>query len=59
MTDKEPTAEELEAAAREANREYHKEWQHKHPEKVKEYHRRYWEKKGAEILAKRASGKDH
>ena len=33
--------------AKAARRAYKKEWQRKHPEKVKEYAARYWEKKAA------------
>lgn len=33
------------AAAKEAQRAYKRSWRRKNPEKVKEYNRRYWEKK--------------
>lgn len=33
--------------AKAARRAYKREWQQKHPEKVKEYAARYWEKKAA------------
>ena len=52
-----PTAQELAEAAAEARREYHAKWQREHPEKVKEYKARYWQKKGAEILANRKATK--
>ena len=52
-------AEILDEAAREARREYMKEWQRNNPEKVAEYHRRYWQKKGAELLARRKANNDH
>ena len=37
------------ATHREQINEKHTEWQHKHPEKVREYRRNYWEKKAAAI----------
>lgn len=40
-----------EAARREAMRQYHREWRAKNPDKVREKNRRYWEKKGQELLA--------
>lgn len=43
----------LSEAAKQARREYHSKWQREHPEAVKEYTRKYWEKKGAELLANR------
>jgi len=35
-------------AAKAARRAYKKKWQQENPDKVKEYQRRYWEKKAAE-----------
>lgn len=37
--------------AAEARRAYKRKWAADHPEKVKEYQRRYWTKKGAEAAA--------
>lgn len=39
------------AARREAQRKYHREWRAKNPEKVRASNQRYWEKKGREFLA--------
>lgn len=36
------------AAASDARRKYLREWKRKHPERVKLYQARYWEKKAAE-----------
>lgn len=35
-------------AAREARRLYKKEWRKNNPDKVREYNKRYWEKKAAQ-----------
>jgi hypothetical protein len=40
--------------AAEARRAYKRKWAADHPEKVKEYQRRYWTKKGAEAAASEA-----
>lgn len=45
----------LSEAANEARKEYRRKWQREHPEKVREYTRRYWEKKAAEIQASEAA----
>ena len=42
------------AEAAEARRAYKRKWAADHPEKVKEYQRRYWTKKGAEAAASEA-----
>lgn len=36
-------------AAKQARREYYREYRRKHPEKVREYNERYWTKKAAEV----------
>lgn len=36
------------AEAAEARRAYKREWAKKNPEKIREYQRKYWTKKGAE-----------
>lgn len=41
----------VEAARREAQRQYQRAWRAKNPDKVREKNRRYWEKKGLEYLA--------
>lgn len=46
-------AKELSPEAREARKEYMKRWRKEHPDKVKEYDRRRWEK-----LAQAESDKD-
>ena len=38
-------------AAKAARREYKKKWQREHPEKVKQYQARYWDKKAREAAA--------
>lgn len=35
-------------SAREAQRQYQREWRRANPQKVREYNERYWEKKAAE-----------
>lgn len=45
----------LSEAAKEARRIAQKEWYHKNKEKQKEYNRRYWEKKAAEMQKKEGS----
>lgn len=40
--------------AAEARRAYKRKWAADHPEKVKEYQRRYWTKKGAEAATSEA-----
>lgn len=40
----------IELAAKQAARDYQNEWRKKNKEKVKEYRRRYWEKKAREKL---------
>lgn len=44
----------IEEEARAEERAYKREWQRRNPEKVKEYHRRYWEKKARERREARA-----
>lgn len=46
----------VEAARREAQRQYQREWRAKNPDKVREKNRRYWEKKGREFLESLAHG---
>ena len=46
MTDKE-----LKKLVQEARAQYAREWRKKNPEKIKEYNRRYWERKAAEHAA--------
>ena len=46
----------VEAARREARRQYQREWRAKNPDKVREKNRRYWEKKGREFLESLAHG---
>ena len=58
MENKEAAAAGLSDAAKQARREYHTKWQREHPEKEKEYLRRYWEKKGAEILEREQARTD-
>ena len=38
--------------AKRVRREYNAKWQREHPDKVREYHRRYWEKQAAKRRAK-------
>ena len=45
------------AAAREANRDYQRRWRASNRDKVKEYQRRYWEKKGKEYMQSLAEGR--
>lgn len=40
--------------AAEARKAYKREWAKKHPDKIREYQRRYWTKKGAEATASEA-----
>ena len=53
------TPEELERAAKEAQRKYNKEWQQNNRDKVREYHHRYWLKKAAQLLEERQALNDH
>ena len=39
--------------AKSIQREYLRSWREQHPEKVREYNRRYWEKKAAQTAAKK------
>lgn len=41
-----------------ARRAYIRKWRAEHPERVKEYARRYWEKKGAQLEAELKARKD-
>ena len=38
------------AAAREAKREYQRQWRARNPDKVRAANQRYWDKKGREFL---------
>ena len=40
----------IESAAKQAAREYQNEWRRKNKDKVKEYNRKFWEKKAREKL---------
>lgn len=40
---------ELSDKARELKRNYHREWQRKNKDKVREYNLRYWERKAEEL----------
>jgi len=42
------------AQAAEARRAYKREWAKKNPEKIREYQRKYWTKKGAEAATSEA-----
>lgn len=42
----------VDVAAKEAKREYERQWRKNNPDKVRAKNRRYWEKKGREILQK-------
>lgn len=46
----------VEAAKREARREYQRRWRQNNPDKVKAINDRYWEKKGREFLESLAKG---
>lgn len=39
--------------ALEARKAYKREWARKHPDKIREYQRRYWIKKGAEAASEK------
>jgi len=47
----------MSAAALELQRRYKREWQRAHPDKIREYAARYWEKKAAEEAARAAAEK--
>lgn len=49
----------VEAAKREARREYQRRWRQNNPDKVKAINDRYWEKKGREYLAALHNGEAH
>lgn len=38
------------SSAIQARREYQRQWRKANPDKVREHNRRYWEKKGQELL---------
>lgn len=38
------------SSAIQARREYQRQWRKANPDKVREYNRRHWEKKGQELL---------
>lgn len=40
-----------EEARKEAKRAYEREWRRKHPDRVKQYRKKFWEKKAAEFLS--------
>ena len=44
----------LSTGAKEARRAYLRRWNKQHPERVKEYNRRFWEKKAAEEAREQA-----
>jgi len=41
----------MSSAAREAKNAYLRQWKRDHPERIKEYERRYWEKKAQQAEA--------
>jgi hypothetical protein len=43
-------------AAKAARNAYHRKWQHKNKDKVKQYQARYWENKAAEMEKAEAAG---
>lgn len=45
----------MNTSAAEARKAYKREWAKKHPDKIREYQRRYWTKKGAEAAASEAA----
>lgn len=44
--------------AREARREYMKQWRARNPDKTKEYARRFWDKKARETASERKKAED-
>ena len=48
---------ELEELAKEARRKYIREWRRKHPDKVREWNQRYWERKGMKMLEEEGGDK--
>ena len=49
------TGDRLSDAAIAARREYRRTWNKKHPDKLRQYNRTFWERKGAEFAATRAA----
>lgn len=52
------TAAEQEQKARDIQREYYRQWRMKNKDKIKEYNRRYWEKKAQQKEAGVCDGKE-
>lgn len=44
---------EIRELARQEQNKYHREWRAKHPDKVRETNRRYWERRAAKLAAER------
>ena len=44
--------------AREAQREYNREWARKNPDKVKEKNRKYWERRAAKEAEEKGGGEN-
>lgn len=53
------TADGITEAAKEARREYHREWQKRNRDKVKQYHDKYWNKKAEQIQAEKEKAADN
>lgn len=49
---------EMSEQAREAQREYNREWARKNPEKVKAKNQKYWERRAARLAKERGGAKD-
>ena len=49
---------EMSEQAREAQREYNREWSRKNPEKVKAKNKKYWERRAARLAKERGGAKD-
>ena len=51
------SAKNLEELAREAQREYNKEWRRKNPDKVRAKNERYWRRRAARLAAEKEAAK--
>lgn len=49
---------EMSESAREARNRYYREYRAKHPEKVKEQNRKYWERRATRLEAEQAEPKE-
>ena len=49
---------EMSEQAREAQREYNREWARKNPEKVKAKNQKYWERRAARLAKERGGGEN-